>query len=188
MNFVKAIKGEPLKGWARLRIKEYDLLLEKEHPEKALPWIGEVIAKQFTWDENLVLCPMPDSECTIDKIRCSNVYPLVQSIASHLPNGIWDGLRWKHEMQKSRQGGPRDPETLFANLAISIPVPTDKKIVIIDDVCTSGGHIRAAEARIRETGGQARAAICAARTTLDQLHPALGLVTEELPEYNPCGP
>ena len=188
MNFVKALKGEPMKGWANLDIAGHKISLSMDRPEEALPWFGSTVAGLFNWNDGrkLLLCPMPDSECTTTSERASKVLPLAESIASHLPKiAIWDGLRWKKALKKARLGGPREPEILFPNLDLIRPVPTDKQIVIIDDVCTTGGHVQAVEALIRRGGGTVASAICASRTAHDQTRSALGLLTDEFPEYKP---
>jgi hypothetical protein len=188
MNFVKALKGEPLRGWASLRINSHTLMLRQNEPETALPWFSQVVANSFAWDEGrgFVLCPIPDSGCTVTAGRSSKTRLLADSIASHLPQiGVWDSIRWREALQKAHEGGPRDPAILFSNIESVLPVPRDKTIILVDDVCTTGGHLRAIAAFIGLNGGSAPSAICAARTAQDQSRDALGLMSDELEPYTP---
>jgi predicted amidophosphoribosyltransferase len=93
---------------------------------------------------------------------------------------LWDGLRFKKTLTKSREGGPRDVGTLYDNLDVIAPIPTDAQIILIDDVCTGGGHLKAAAKRIVEGGGECIFSICIARTANDKTRPAQGVLTDSL--------
>ena len=93
---------------------------------------------------------------------------------------LWDGLRFKKSLTKSRAGGPRDIETLYRNLEVIAAIPTDAQIILIDDVCTGGGHLKAAARKIIEGGGECNFSICIARTANDKTRPGQGVLTDEL--------
>jgi adenine/guanine phosphoribosyltransferase-like PRPP-binding protein len=74
-------------------------------------------------------------------------------------------LWWKQFMQSSRRGGSRDPDYLRGNLVIGPTNHPKLPVVIVDDVCTSGGHLRATEATLRGSGSPVLFAACAGRTS-----------------------
>jgi predicted amidophosphoribosyltransferase len=72
-------------------------------------------------------------------------------------------LHWHKQLPKSAEGGPRDFDTLFANLRIKTDLPKGN-LILVDDVATSGGHLKACAAGLRHFGGDVEHALCAAQT------------------------
>jgi hypothetical protein len=182
--FVKAAKDETFNGYAGLNIDgRRKLFRSSDHgnTEKAREWFGELVGG-LTWSPKKVyLAPIPDSSCTTSLGRVSNTYPLAAAAVANLKIAtLWDGLRFKRALTKSREGGPRDVPTLYRNVEVILPIPKDAQIVLIDDVCTGGGHLKAAARRIVEGGGECYFAICIARTANDQMRPAQGILTDSL--------
>lgn len=81
-----------------------------------------------------------------------------------------DVLRWIEPMPSAHQGdGPRDPATLYRNLRVIRKPRKADVYVLIDDVVTSSGHIRACAARVRQHGVPVKLAICAGQTVYNDL-------------------
>ena len=67
-------------------------------------------------------------------------------------------------MVSARKGGPRFGDQLYPHLVVAPNAAAEPRVILVDDVKTSGGHLAAAEARVREIGIKVARAICGART------------------------
>jgi hypothetical protein len=182
--FVKAAKEEAFNGYAHLNIDGNRKLFRSSdlgNTDKARAWFGELVGGLAWSPKKVYLAPIPDSGCTTSIGRLSKTYPLASAAVTNLKIAtLWDGLRFKKALTKSREGGPRDVPTLYRNIEVILPIPTDAQIVLIDDVCTGGGHLKAAAKRIVEGGGKCDFAICIARTANDKTRSAQGVLTDSL--------
>jgi hypothetical protein len=182
--FVKAAKEEAFNGYAHLNIDGNRKLFRSSdlgNPDKARAWFGELVGGLQWSPKRVYLAPIPDSGCTTGARRLSKTYPLASAAVANLKiAALWDGLRLKKALTKSREGGPRDVETIYRNLEVIAPIPTDAQIILIDDVCTTGGHLKAAAKRIVEGGGRCSFSICIARTANDKTRPGQGVLTDPL--------
>lgn len=182
--FVRAAKDEPFNGYSHLNIDGHRKTFRSSdagNTEKAVAWFGELVGALQWIPKKVYLTPIPDSGCTTAAARPSKTHRLALAAVDNLKIAtLWDGLRFKKELTKSREGGPRDVETLYRNLDVIAPIPTDAQIVLIDDVCTGGGHLKAAARRIVEGGGDCSFSICIARTANDKERAAQGVLTDAL--------
>jgi hypothetical protein len=187
-KLVKSIKDEEFRGYVDVRIHDQNYRIEQSNRELALMWFADSMRK-LSWSQDLshyFLCAIPDSACTVSACRPSKVSRLVEAVATELPGiNIWDGLRFSRVMPKSSETNMRDLQVLYDAMSVVQSPPGSGEILLIDDVCTTGAHLRAASARIRESEGHCRVAICAARTTLEQSSPALGTLEESLEAFRP---
>lgn len=99
---------------------------------------------------------------------------------------VVDCLRWKKDLgSASKEGGPRDPETLYKNLAPIEGLRKESRVVLVDDVMTSGGHLRACAAKLRQAGATVVIALCGSRTTYSQDKNAFTTFEGDLEDYEP---
>jgi hypothetical protein len=172
LRFVRALKKEPdLGGRQDIRVNGAVRSLGDENRRDAFEWFGEM-AIRVLQDELtttcVVLVPIPDCQSTLDIIACRTV-DLAHAIVQKSDAIVQDVLRWDQPMPSARSGlGPRGPLPLYPHLRSRYPLGgVPRPYVLIDDVTTSGGHIRACAAFLGAQGADVRLAICGAKSDPD---------------------
>lgn len=187
LKFVKAVKGKPFTGYADVPVLGRLKRLVPENAGDAIGWFGELAAAELVkeLDGPLILVPLPNGSSTVDNGKVPRTAVLAESIAAKLNNAkVWDGLRWTKEMPSTHEGGTRDPQKLYENLAVT-KIPPKGTLVLVDDVFTTGGHIQAAVARLAEKKADCKRAISAGRTVLESQENPFEIVTDEVGDFVP---
>jgi hypothetical protein len=166
---VRAIKGEPFSGYASLKVNNAWQTLDAAHPQVAFDWFADRVAIETPFPlGGMTLCPIPDSECTLSAGKPSRTMPLADTLVERIPGlEIWDGLRFERPMQKSRDTNMRDMLTLFEALLARSDLPSGP-IILLDDVCTTGAHARAAAHLLKDKGARTLFSMSVARTMLNR--------------------
>jgi hypothetical protein len=176
LRFVRAIKKQPLaakpggpdSGYLLVNGTEPKRLLRPKNANEAFDWYAEMATKWIRTElgtMRVVLVPIPNSDCT-QLVAASRTRALADAIIEHVSAPIVaDVLRWRHVMVPAHRGGPRTPELLYPELRLKPPnwTPTVRPHVLIDDVSTSGGHIRACAALLVSRGANVALAISGAQ-------------------------
>lgn len=133
--------------------------------------------------ERPVLVAIPNSD-TVRNTRSFRGAQIAQSIVSAFgpKAALYDGLRFRHVMQSAAKGGSRSKEHLQSAMVLTAPLPTTHTPVLVDDVCTSGGHLFAAQEVLRLAGRHVDVALVAGRTVHSHqqkmIEPAEEILTE----------
>ena len=116
----------------------------------------------------------------------SPTYRLAEEIVSRLQNvEVWDGLRWaKAKPATHGQSGQRDPRDFYDNLKITKRLPK-AEIVLVDDMCTSGAHMRGIRARIIEKHGKCRLGLSVGRAVSEHINKVFERTEQDLEDFNP---
>jgi hypothetical protein len=188
MKFVQALKGEELNKWGWVPVRGVSHRLDQSNAGDAFGWFGDLASdylKSKHLPRPLILVPIPGSSCTASNKTVPRTFLLAYAVATRLQGvEVWDGFRFKNQMMPSRHGGARDAQTIYDNLRVTKKVP-EGRIVLIDDVCTQGGHLRAAVTRLAEKNVRCRLAVCAARTVLAPEQLAFALSEQEFEDFTP---
>jgi hypothetical protein len=193
LKFIKAIKSKPVNGYAQVPVfgQSKREFLNATTASQAPDWFGRMVANGLRWSSvgAVTLVPIPNSACDSSAAQLPKAFILATAAAAHIGDkaSVADVLRWKVAKVPAHQGGTRDVEKLFQNLALArnAELPS-QPIILVDDVMTSGAHLRAAAAFLRARGANVAYALCAGRADNAFLGTnAFAFRMEELEDYTP---
>jgi hypothetical protein len=191
LRFVQALKKQDLCGTADLCLdsgQQGRRRLSAENAGDAFDWFAEMVVpllREELGTTQVVLVPVPDCGCTEDVIhsRTSALATAVARLAGAVL--VSDVLRWRRRMPSARSGqGPRGPVSIYQNLRLrSGWGPVSRPYVLVDDVVTTGGHLRACAAFLHNHGARVERAICAARSDPEPSDDPFQRRIDELPDF-----
>lgn len=141
-------------------------------------WAGDMIrAAGFT---HPTIIPIPNSHVTRDVAQFRTM-EIAQAIAGGFGQEATarSSVRFQLAMAKSHLGGTRDVDTIARNMLVEPNFKADE-IVLVDDILTSGAHLKAAKRVLQAAGMNVeRAIVCARRTDHPEPNP-FNLTAEDL--------
>ena len=186
IHMVKAVKGLPLheNAYSLVVIGRRKVRIREENKDRALEWFGcwaAEIVDQFG-DQNKVIVPIPGSAVTREHDPCFRTALMAEATRAKCttPVQVSTALRWKNAMPSTRQGGTRDSSRLLKNLSLLKDQLPDGDVVLMDDVLTTGGHIRAAAWKIESARQEILGAVCCGKSSPSQLDFPFNLEAEAL--------
>lgn len=188
-QIVQAVKGKTFNGYAWVTVGGQPQRLDSSSPHVAVSWaverLGEQIFAEYE-DESITIVPVPGhTHVSAEGVEAGNVHQLGLKLAEVLRSrgmvaNAFPLLRWVHPIQSAREGGSRDPELLQPLLRV-VDAKHIAKVILIDDVVTSGGHIAAAYGTLTTAGYDvADVAFAVGRTVYTKGNP-LGTLVEDCP-------
>jgi hypothetical protein len=162
-KIVRALKEEEFNGYADLRFGTTSKRLTPENPLIATEWFVETVKEQVRFSEgSYILCPIPDSQCTPTSTHVPRTLRLAQALSQRIPRlKVWHHLKFAKPMPRKL----RNEEFIYQNMVCPEQVPVGY-LILLDDVCTTGAHARAAQRRLLQCGGQRMCAMSVARTII----------------------
>lgn len=183
-KMVKAVKGEPIKGYVSLKSGGKTYKFTQENIGELVAAITNFLAKLIseTGVKAPIIVPVPNSIGT----RTVDDFP-THRLAVRIVAKLGDNaevrpiLRWKRQQERAHDGGTRNPHALFNELILIGNVDRGRPHILVDDVCTTGGHFTASAAKLSEAGATVVLAAAVGRTTDEQHTPNILPLDFEVP-------
>jgi hypothetical protein len=176
-KMVKALKGDPINGYFEIPIggktRHFDQSNVAEFVERIPRALARMIARHVEGAATLV--PIPNSSVTATASPEFRTLDLAKSVAaaSRSQFSVVPALVFKKPQIKSRTGGPRDPHHF--EQAYRLTSDVRGQIVLLDDVCTSGGHIIGAYWKLQAPPNRSVVLACAfGRSMREQVNTPVG--------------
>jgi predicted amidophosphoribosyltransferase len=171
-HLVKAVKGLPLKNaYAWTMIGGRNTKIVETNKDSAIDWFVEWAAPRINnlGSKRKVIVPVPSSKSIVTSPPTFRTAIIAQKLAAACDNTIsFPELRFAAQQPNSREeGGSRSAEVLYPLLRCR-PLP-DGHIILLDDLCTGGGHLKASSWIIEDQGKEIKHAICCGRSLETQL-------------------
>lgn len=175
-KLVKSLKGEHVKGFANLYDADKVLrYISNADRQPALDYFAAWAAKRLRLLDagRVALVPVPCSRCTSYRDGSA---PYDMAITTRQRIGrqvkVVRLLRFEEARTPSHKGGTRDAVVLERALKVlkDRPDMSGSRVVLLDDVMTTGSHIRACAAKLRSFDIEVDIAIVGARTVQSR-HP-----------------
>ena len=181
-KMVKALKGDEINGWFDYKVagkyRRFDQSNVHEFVDRIPIALARMIARHVDTPASLV--PIPNSHVTDVGAENFRTLVLAQGIATQSGGKLTavPALVFKEPQPKSREGGPRSSEH-FEN-AYALVANVRGPIVLLDDVCTGGGHLIGAYRKLNSPLRNVILACAFGRSTKVQAANPIGLREEAL--------
>jgi hypothetical protein len=169
-KFTRAVKSALINGYAHIPDGAVWRRLQQDNVGLARTTFGTWLAATAAAhapDGQYCIVPVPSSDAVVGAAgphRHSTM--LADALAGHQPAPqTHDILRFTEPVARAHAGGRRDEEFLFPLIAIEGNLP-QSPIVLLDDVVTLGGHLKAAKRRLEASGATVLFGITCGRTVL----------------------
>jgi hypothetical protein len=183
-KLVKSLKGDQINGFAVIRdVTGTYVRITSQSSEPAYRLFSNWGARRLTELSlgPVVLVPVPSSTCTAFDMVTTPV-KMARALRQAMPHGqaaVGQWLRFQEAMQSSRTGGTRNRDVLRDNLRLSEAFAASR-VVLIDDVKTTGAHALACADVLRAAGATVEVLICAGTTVWSQHDSPFDLAPEDL--------
>lgn len=182
-KMVKALKGDQINGYFDYKVggkmRRFDQSNVSEFVERIPRALARLIARHHPDEATLV--PIPNSHVVSATTPRFKTLELAQKIAEQSAGKLTavPALAFREVQAKSHKGGPRDPQHF--EKAYKVLQRPKGSIILLDDVCTTGGHLVAAHWLLHRRPVSPIALACTfGRTTKEKLKQPIGLRTEDL--------
>lgn len=127
-------------------------------------WLAERIAKLGA--EGALIVPVPSKDAVVGEKTSRSLDMVGEALrGTKYEEAVFDGLRWSEKLAKAHEGGPRGKDALLTFLRAGDV--KGKKVVLVDDLFSKGGHLLAAAAKLESAGATVLAALTCGRTVYD---------------------
>lgn len=170
-NLVQAVKGKDFNGYTDVTINRKNYRIENNvagrraaHAFAAVSLANRIHAHGINC---AAIIPIPSSaHCNPNEMYVGRL--LAENIQLKLPTlQVRPELFFNTPMPKSAQGGGRNPQAILANLRAN-DLAGVQTAILLDDVYTSGAHVKAATWFLRAQGINVEHAFVVGRTAWDQ--------------------
>jgi hypothetical protein len=181
-KMVKALKGDPINGYFVQKIAGINRTFDQSNIHEFLERVPRALARAIAphLDGPATIVPIPNAHVTDPGAADFRTLALAKSVAAESGGNlkVVPALVFREKQQKSREGGPRSPHHF--EQAYRIAAQIRGPIVLLDDVCTGGGHLIGAHWKLHGSDRNVVLACSFGRSTkAQQTHP-IGIRVENL--------
>jgi predicted amidophosphoribosyltransferase len=194
-KFIQAIKAKSMNMYGYVPVRGVKQRLSNDNAADAVGWFATFVLDHLTAKKlkgPFLVVPVPNSDTTLSSSSKPRTKRLAKAICDVLNDGskVVDCLRVKQDLgSASEDRGPRAANVLYGNLALLRDVvkgvDKDAKVLLVDDVTTSGGHLQACAAKLATVGLEVDMVMCAGKTVYDQDERAFHTYEYKLDQYEP---
>lgn len=167
-KFCLAVKSGTVGGQLTIPWKKGPEVVHRQNASRAREAFGIFMQRVFKnnqyGDAAIVPVPSKDSYAVRENFRS---HLMVQkSKPAQMSNPILPLVHYTAELQPASKGGPRGYGAIYPHLKVStVKVPT-RRVVLVDDIVTSGSNLLATRDRLKEAGFDILAAVVCGRTEI----------------------
>jgi phosphoribosylpyrophosphate synthetase len=136
-------------------------------------WIEESVAA-LGGGADAVLVPVPSKDGVVGAATYRSLAMTEEAVKeTKLVAQINGGLRWKKKLTKAHEGGSRS-RAVFAPLLVADASLNGKKVILIDDLITTGSSLLAAADVLEKAGAKVLGTVVCGKTIYDLNTPHFG--------------
>lgn len=187
-DFIKAIKGLEIRGiYARIPILGRFIRITRADASPAVDGFARWAAGCLEDNGPYILIAIPPGSAVVGTAAGHRTDAVASKIADASGGraSMLSLFRWQTQMPSTRDGGTRDPRQIFQNLTCERVSRPAGQYVLIDDVFTTGGHLRACAAKLHELELMPALALCAGRTCHEPPADPFAGTEEEIEDFDP---
>ena len=175
---VKLLKGDIINGYFDINLRGTSTRITNSN---ATVWVDDVVPKRMAkylkeaFPEKTTLVPIPNSNVTRIEGPDFKTLKLAAAIAVSAGSNydVCPALVFKEQQVSSRKGGPRNP--FHCEQAYKYANNPFRKVVLIDDVLTSGSHLIGATWKLKAKGIEVVGALTFGKSTGNQIEPVFAM-------------
>jgi hypothetical protein len=177
IKMVKALKGDPIKGYFELSVDGVTHRFDQQNVRKFLDVVPRAMASAILQRINgaATLVPIPNSHVVAPDTPNFSTFTLANGIAAASGGRLKAAaaLVFIEPQEKARKGGPRGAGHLFG--AYQVIGEIEGPVVLVDDVWTLGGHLKAACWKLESPQRSTILACTVAHTTHEHIDKPVGV-------------
>lgn len=182
-KMVKALKGDPIVGYFNYIIAGQHRRFDQSNVAEFVDRIPRAMARMIRrhWDGRATLVPIPNSHVVDPNTPDFKTFELARKISAHSGGRLTvePALVFQEPQIKARQGGPRSADEMEA--ALRVVADVSSPIILIDDVCTLGGHLVGAHRKLHRPPVSSIVLACVfGRSTKQQHENPIGVREEQI--------
>lgn len=173
-NMTLALKGRDFNGYSDVKINGVDHRIDRANTQPVVDYFGLCVARavgRLPQVEAVFIVPSSDCLRLAHDEKAQRIAAAITNARCRVP--VYLPFFWNRQLPKAADGGIRNPDILIGHLHFVRPEQINRAI-LIDDVLTTGGHLRACARACRLQDVEVDESACFARTVWERPENILG--------------